>query len=55
MTAANKIWEAPMDMSVKLARATGFSLLAEKLYATPPSDPPDPVLQSRLNFFRIML
>jgi len=55
LTAASKIWEAPMDMSVRLSRATGFHMLAERLYASMASDPPKLASDIRLLFFRIML
>lgn len=55
MHTCSKVWDAPMDMSVKLARATGFYMMAEKLYNAPPSEPPDLFVNLYLDFFRVML
>ena len=55
LIAASKIWEAPMDMSVRLSRATGFHMLAERLCTSMTNDPPELAADIRLVFFRIML
>ena len=55
LISASKIWEAPMDIAVRLSRATGFHMLAEKLCASIARDPPELASDVRLVFFRIML
>ncbi|RDB19915.1 Neurofibromin [Hypsizygus marmoreus] len=51
----NRIWEAPMDISVKVSNASCFYTYAAALFSTPPSDTADPILELKVSFLKLAL
>lgn len=52
---AIKIWEAPMDLSVKSSNASSFKLLVEATYDASPSEMPEPYFGLMIRFIKTTL
>jgi hypothetical protein len=52
---ANKIWEAPIDLSVKVFMASGFHSIAEAMYSAVVPDPPDSYFKLKVSFLKLTL
>lgn len=50
-----KIWEAPMDLSVKSSNASSFKLLVEAAYDSSPSEMPEPYFSLMIRFIKTTL
>lgn len=57
VTIANKIWEAPVDTSVKVSHANGFHNWAEAVHASTSNDTsdPDPFFDIKVTFLKLTL